>query len=450
MRITEGKIGKKDHVKLLEIAKRYGVSNLEFVLDLYAIYKYGGRKVLSDNAVTKRLKELQKKGKIDHYWMHKSGAAQSRLFLADFTTYEWFKRNRKLGALDAVEETLKMLGGAANVFYKIQQTMPAGAPSSNSTAIKTVDTLNYSDLFDWGLSLFKTLQVVGTGGDGSGDNPYGCSTQMTKQINAEILQAANNLQSRDLIIFKLAQVLKSKIGKGKGKQRVASQTPEKITVEQAGFEQAAKALSIEHADDALFEKRGAVKELGIKRYEKVVEKPQLLYILLDTSGSMRSSDGTWNRCDAATAFCLALLSKVVERGDQLALQFFSGGVGPLQWAKDRKSASMVAKYVRDCNYNGDATCLHDSILCAAGEIKQAKDELRGADLLVITDGDAPVDETVVKKALGSTKLHMLHIGQQANSQMVDTMKRLKTLGGKIVRTAFEQGMPTVVELGQSL
>lgn len=451
MNITRAAVTKAVAECLVNIAKQYEIVNVEFIRDIYLVFKNHGKGLKSDEDLDREI--LAETGKDQSiYWIKKHQAATQKMFLEDFTTYDWFQMNSRLPPLEATEETVKMLHASAQLWMKLLpllQNLPMGQqPPQAKMGQPTQD-----NILSWGFSMLNFWEhpVFGGGEDKheGGENPYYNVTEdAVRKWNKSVLDAAQNLSSRDLEIFRLAQILEAEICKKGAGKKEESEVPKQVEVGMAGFEGATKALPSQHVDDDYFDKRAAVKELGIRIYEMPREKAQLLYVLLDVSASMKDAVVVnWPKSHIASAFCLALLSKVMDRQDIFYLQPFSGSPGKLTVAENNKSARAVSDWLRKCGFNGGGTDIRASLLTAAENIKAAKDKLGGADVLLITDGeDMRVDAAEIKKVLGKTKLHVLRIGSFPQPNFLEMCKQANTY----LNTEFKDGVLELVNLGRKL
>lgn len=453
MNIIKAAVTKAVAQCLVELSKKFEIVNVEFIRDIYLVFKSHGKGLKTDEELDKEiLAEVGKDSSV--YWVRKHQAATQKMFLEDFTEYEWFKMNCRLPPLEATEETVKMLHASAQLWLKLQpllNNLPMGqAPQQAGQGKPSQD-----NIMSWGFSLLNFWEHPVFGGieedpeHDAGKNPYYNVTEDdARKWNKSVLDAAQNLSVRDMEIFRLAQVLEAEICKKGAGKKEKSEVPKQVEVGMAGFEEATKALPSQHVDDDYFDKRAAVKELGVRIYEMPKEKAQLLYILLDVSASMQDSVvSNWPKGNIASAFCLALLSKVMDRQDIFYLQPFSGSPGKILVAENNKTAREVSNWLRKCGFNGGGTDIRASLLTAAENVKQAKDKLSGADVLIITDGeDSAVDAAEIKKSLGKTKLHILMIGGYPQQNFVELCQQASTY----LNTEFKDGVLGLVNLGRKL
>lgn len=134
---------------------------------------------------------------------------------------------------------------------------------------------------------------------------------------------------------------------------------------------------------------------------------QKAYVLLDTSRSM------------ALHFRFALAKAAVTRFlkvnrrelGEIFLRTFDVDVGKLHSASDRSSYESLLRAIGRQSTLGNGTCLERAILQACADVRERRG-LAGAEILVITDGAARVDEGKVREALGDhIRLHILKIGR---------------------------------------
>jgi hypothetical protein len=173
----------------------------------------------------------------------------------------------------------------------------------------------------------------------------------------------------------------------------------------------------------LFYIRYAKKELQCREFIAKQERKQILYILLDHSGSMRSvSDagcGYRNSPDKikmAASVVIALLRKVVANGDIFYFRFFGSNPGYMYKVDSLISAqNLVSVIIREA-YAGGGTDIECAVMTALNDIKaavadkQSHSQMRDAQVLLLTDGDDNIiDANRVIAAKGKIKLHSVVI-----------------------------------------
>ncbi len=165
----------------------------------------------------------------------------------------------------------------------------------------------------------------------------------------------------------------------------------------------------------VFEARADKKQL-VKRENLSPEgKKQLLYLLVDNSGSMGSQiggvHGLVTRGSLASAFCGALLRRVGLDGGIVFLRFFDGDVSALYEARQKDDFTPLETLVSLASYNGHSTNLLRAINTATTDIKaaNAQSELARAEILLITDCEDAFDEKQLRSALQGYETNILDV-----------------------------------------
>ncbi|MCE9637692.1 MAG: VWA domain-containing protein [Planctomycetes bacterium] len=136
---------------------------------------------------------------------------------------------------------------------------------------------------------------------------------------------------------------------------------------------------------------------------------QKAYVLLDTSASM----ALHHRFPFAKAIVLRFLRENRRELGEVFLRTFDVEVGPLESARDTPSYDALLKRVARRRTLGNGTCLERAILRACADIRERRG-LAGAEILVVTDGAAHLDEFTVREALGDdVELHCVKLGNVA-------------------------------------
>lgn len=178
-----------------------------------------------------------------------------------------------------------------------------------------------------------------------------------------------------------------------------------------------KLLPNQHAlPEDIYDKKLANKSL-IKQ-QKLEQKPhkQLLYFLLDASGSMRSPmkrGGAYAFTPAtiSQAFILALARKMKKQGDVVYFRWFDYGQSALKSAQNPLEYDAFESDVFACNYNGGGTNIEGAVMTALNDISAASElQLQRAEILLITDCADNVNAKGLIQAKNKIALHTLDIG----------------------------------------
>lgn len=161
----------------------------------------------------------------------------------------------------------------------------------------------------------------------------------------------------------------------------------------------------------LFYLKFAKKELLCREFMSKKERRQILYVLLDVSGSMRGT-----KVMMVASVVLALLRKVIKNGDHYFLRFFDERTSELHEASDLKSAQKLAVEVVRNAFSGGGTNIHHALMTALADIKEAtkdrkrKAQMKDAQVLLLTDGlDWTLDAEAIIKEKEEIQIHSVVI-----------------------------------------
>lgn len=133
---------------------------------------------------------------------------------------------------------------------------------------------------------------------------------------------------------------------------------------------------------------------------------QKVYVLLDTSTSMTLH----HRFALAKAAALRFLRHNRRELGEVFLRTFDVDVGELHTAVDVAGYDALLRRIARQHALGNGTCLERAILTACEDIRERR-ALSGAEILVVTDGAARLDEGKVRESMGaSIRLHCVKIG----------------------------------------
>jgi len=133
---------------------------------------------------------------------------------------------------------------------------------------------------------------------------------------------------------------------------------------------------------------------------------QKVYVLLDTSASM----ALHHRFALAKAAALRFLRQNRRELGEVFFRTFDVDLGPLQTASEIPEYDVLLRRVARQNALGNGTCLERAILTACDDVNERRG-LAGAEILVVTDGAARLDEDKIRAAMGSAvRLHCVKIG----------------------------------------
>jgi hypothetical protein len=263
----------------------------------------------------------------------------------------------------------------------------------------------------------------------------------------------DTLTPRQLLIFELGAKFSLLLGKGKSTsfEPVPQVDHDQKSENIKSIAEITKVAASQHAlPDQVFDAKLNKKELIKNQHLSKNNKKQLLYLLIDASGSMaRAIDGTdkglLTRASLASTLGMALTKKVMGDGGWVYLRFFAGCPGSLITAKSKEDTEYVCLKLALANYNGGGTCIESAIRAAAKDISEAKDELARAELLMITDAEDSVNVTSIKNVLKKVELNVLDVAGKAVSTV--GYKGLKDIATKYYKAnEKELNLNKMVEL----
>lgn len=407
----------------------------EYIQDIYAVFKYGGRAVKSDNRVAREARAIYKKKGGRYFWEVRREMLQKKLFLENFAQHPIFQAFKMLPPIEATEKLLHLLRATAQKYGQMTQASQGiptrggmkglgSAPSGGSGGGTPGTGHDFSDIMTWGFFLFDyngTAFNGGGSGCGAGGIPYFDTREQASQFIQELIDMAGRLMTKDLLVFRLAQVLELGIASSKDMKKVKADDPNDHmttgTMDEVKDVVHASPVDLVQDED-LLNKKIACKELQVKKYEASKAKKQLLHVMLDVSGSMSAE--MWapmTRADVARSVVMAMLSRVVNKGDRLFLRPYTGAPGPLHRAFNVDEVRALGQKLRDWRFDGGGTRTHDAIMQAIHDIQNAADPMIDrAEILVITDGTDTLHVDEINKAKGKIKIHFLLITEETIHQ----------------------------------
>lgn len=276
------------------------------------------------------------------------------------------------------------------------------------------------------------------------------SPQGSQQFDAtftgrDIMQAmgdiVDKLTSAQLAIFQIARTIETKVKVSKGRKLEKSTDPTKA-IDMVKMESVADVTkappSVNVLPDVLKQYRIGTSALQVRQNMQLQEKKQLFYVLLDSSGSMSgglatNKNGFLCRAHVASALSLAVIKKTIEEKGMMYFRFFAGSPDYLHKATNLHDLVDLSRQIGIGDFNGGSTSLQKALSAAFADIQKGKDTISKAEVLLITDGCASVEEGILKKEMKGTKLHVLEITEKG-SGVPDSRKVLKRLAETYVET----------------
>lgn len=185
----------------------------------------------------------------------------------------------------------------------------------------------------------------------------------------------------------------------------------------------------------IFDKMLIDKDLNIKQYQSRRKKKQILYILIDGSGSMNTQ-----RQITACGIAIAYVRKAIEEGSYYFFRFFDTSVFELHKVTNEEEAVNAISFLMNNPRSGGGTSTSHAIREAIKDINNPKlfkqdtkdkseDLYDRADILVITDGEDSISITKKELEEQRIKVHSFLLDQD-NSQL----KEISTTYQRFTRT----------------
>lgn len=204
----------------------------------------------------------------------------------------------------------------------------------------------------------------------------------------------DKLSMAQLVLYEIAMKLDSMLAKAKkgAFSDVEHLTQEKRQSKIKSVSDVTKVTSSQHAlPDDVFDAKLAKKDLTKNQQQEREKKKQLLYLLVDVSGSMGSQVGSnsifgyISRASLTVAYCLAMCRRVKEDKGILFFRPFESSPGPFRSCRTDAEFDSLQRYISNSSFSGGGTNIPRAVETAIDDVLRAKDELRKAEILLITD-----------------------------------------------------------------
>jgi len=163
-------------------------------------------------------------------------------------------------------------------------------------------------------------------------------------------------------------------------------------------------------DDELFNLKLAKGELLVRQNQTKRMKKQVLYLLVDVSGSMEGRKNTY-----ASGVALSLVRQAVDQGCKYFLRFFDYGAHQLHVATDREGANKLCQTLIYTPFSGGGTSIQNALFQAIEDIEYDPVKYDKAEIMLITDG---LDSTsLTKEMLKGIKLHTVILDNDRNENL---------------------------------
>lgn len=249
------------------------------------------------------------------------------------------------------------------------------------------------------------------------------------------------LSDADLQVFKLASNFENVLGYIAGSEYEKSPLPE----DENDIQQMREISDVFKADPSQLAKHTkeslAValqnRDLIITEQLREVKKDQLLYFLVDVSGSMQEGIGTnqynlLSRGDLASCVSLVFLKHSQTRNNLFFLRFFADGTNDLIVGDTPESYVHTARMIGLADYNGGGTEILRAVGTAVKDIKArlAHDRIEKAEIVLITDCESILSEEDMVRVADGVPVHTIDISPSVN-KFTEILKACSTKYHKI-------------------
>ena len=180
--------------------------------------------------------------------------------------------------------------------------------------------------------------------------------------------------------------------------------------------------------DGYLSYRMATGKSSVRERGKFVEKQQLLYLMIDSSGSMYGEN-----VSKACGILFNRLKAVVEGDAQVYFRFFDDSLSEEHFAGDHESAKEAMRILSKHNFRGGGTqiapCAHKCLDRISEIMESNEHQFAVPELIIITDGiDNTIDRLTVKNfADVGTKLHSFIIDYE-NKPLIELARQTGGVG----------------------
>jgi len=407
MRTIVTPLSKEEKKAIKEMAANSKLSDrVDIVEDIYGFMKQP--EMIEEADITEELIDEFVNGKFEYYIPMKQKVKGRIDFFNRIMNHSYYGKFRDLNPDEGACILLDML----NAFYKEkkEQEKDGGGKGSHDEAMREFeDIIRYGrELFDllddpW----FRKLMEQPESGCGSGqDKKPDQLPQMVKNMVAGMGNVIHMYELSKRLEFTIRASKKGKwnevpfpdngmdISRMKKIRDITQLLPSQLAL-----------------DDDVFLKKLLSKELLKKKYMQRQEKRQILYMIVDSSGSM--SDNVLKnmmKIDVCKSVTIALMKKMIENEDFFYFRWFTTGVSPLHKIKTKEEAmDFLPKLVYGQNADG-GTNIQNAIRVATEDLKSKQLEHWDlADILLVSDGIAVVNVEECNKMLEGIDMHTIMI-----------------------------------------
>ncbi|MDF2461338.1 MAG: von Willebrand factor type [Candidatus Saccharibacteria bacterium] len=167
-------------------------------------------------------------------------------------------------------------------------------------------------------------------------------------------------------------------------------------------------------DNEQFEAALVGDELLVMRFYDFVISLKRIVLLIDVSGSMDEFMGDLKRTVWALGVALQLLLRAKRGEAHFTIRFFDGTTHQKRVVETPEQADELIALLLQTVSSGGGTDIQLAIMTGCEDIHEEEVQAEHSDILVITDGESPIDEEQVRSALGDDiRLHVALIAKQS-------------------------------------
>lgn len=422
MRTVKTTLTKEEKVNLSGVIKESKLVGQDDVAeDIYGFFK--NPEIISEADLTDDLIHEFCKGKFEYYLPAKKKIQGRIEFFSRIINHPYYDKFKNLPPNQSALTLLNML----NAFKKAKEEPDGGDDKKEEQSELERE---FESIIKYGMELFDLL-----------DDPYfkrmmeykGISTKVEKAGDLQKqAEQVSSIMGHELAIYDLSQKLQFTIRLSKTGKYEESHFPDNgLDVARIRhIPDMIRALPTQLAlDDDVFLKKLVSKELLMRKYMARKEKRQILYVLVDKSGSMGADlyqvrNQNLTRMDVSKAVCIALMKKLIENEDYFCLRWFDDGVYDTIKVKTENEAINATPKIIYGTSSGGGTNIMYALEVAVKDMKSA--EFRNmdmSDILLISDGDATVDHIKVNKMMDNKiNLHTAFINEYDFSRQLKAGK----------------------------
>lgn len=420
----------------------------DIVEDIYGFLK--DPKFYDDYDITEQLIKEFAHGKFEWYLPTKSKVKGRIEFFDRLLHHSFYPKFKMLNNDEATATLMNML----NAFYKKEEDKQPGGSGKKE---EDPEEKEFEDIIKYGIKLFDLLdddcfkQVIQQHYENEGKD-------YNKASPEEIVNTVINELPRETIIYELSQRLEFTIRTSKtGKYNDVIFPDNGLDISRiTQIRDLPKVLPTQLAlDDDTFWKKLANKELLKKRYMQRQEKRQILYILLDRSGSMGdyslevNKGGysyTLTKLEVCKAITIAIMKKMIAGEDYFYFRWFEDSPHNLKKVCNKEDA---AKFVREImfQHSTGGTDIMLALQTAANDINVAKanptgDKIDQSDIVLISDGYSNIDVEKGSRMLNGIDLHSIIVAAK-NGRDKEGISRLRQLSKNFLCSKMTEGTEVI-------